>query len=155
MEFGHSWSYSPLLAKWERVEHLCSGWALGRRAREMVEPQQSGPLMKLCAGDPARIDAPMVAEAWLQGDETAGRLMDDMIDSLSHSLCSVVALINPDIIVIGGGFAQVGEPLFDALRTAVAKHVFEPFADNFTIAPAELGEQSVPVGALLLAAHVA
>ena len=56
-----------------------------------------------------------------------------------------------DIIVIGGGMALVGEPLLEAIRAAVAAHVFEPFADHYKIEPSQLGEMAVPVGALLLA----
>ncbi len=153
MEFGHTWSYSPLLGRWERVEHLCSGWAIQRRARDGLADHPTGPLFDLCDGQPDRIDAALVARAWQQGDPTATRLMDDVIDSLSHALCTVIALLNPDIIVIGGGVALIGPPLFDALTRAVHQHVFEPFADNFTIAPATLAETAVPAGALLLAAN--
>ena len=151
MEFGHIWSYSQLLGRWEYLEHLCSGWAVGRRAGEMVQTEQDSMLLELSDGRPEQIDAPMVAEAWRGGDETACRLMDDVIDSYSRALCSMVALLNPDIIVIGGGLALVGKPLFRALVKAVSKYVYKPFAGNFSIAPATLGEQSVPIGALLLA----
>jgi glucokinase len=153
MEFGHTWSYSPMLGRWGRVEHLCSGWAIADRARAMLAERRIGLLPVLCDGDIDSIDAELVADAWQCLDPTAAQLMGDVIDAYSHALCSVVALLNPDIVVIGGGFALVGQPLFTALERAVADHVFEPFADNFTIVPAALGEQSVPVGALLLAAE--
>lgn len=151
MEFGHIWSYSPLLGRWEYLEQLCSGWTVARRAREMVGAQKNSMMLELSDGQPEQIDAPMVVEAWRRGDKTAGRLMDDVIDSYSRALCSVVALLNPDIIIIGGGMALVGKPLFQALEKAVRKYVYKPFANNFSIAPATLGEQSVPIGALLLA----
>ena len=150
MEFGHSWTYSPLLGQWGRVEHLCSGWAIQRRAREMTAGS-GGVLAERCNGDLDRIDAALVGRAWQDGDPVATRLMEDVIDALGHALCTIVALLNPDIIVIGGGVALLGPPLFDALDHTVRQHVFEPFADNFHLTPAALGELAVPVGALLLA----
>ena len=153
MEFGHTWTYSTLLERWDRVENLCSGWAIGRRAGEMAVGQDGETLLQMCGGDATAIDASIVAEAWQRGDPTATRLMDDVIDSLSRSLCDVIALLNPHIVVVGGGVAQVGRPLFEALDTAVRRHVFAPFADNFTIVPAALGEMAVPVGAMIMAGN--
>ena len=154
MEIGHIWSYSTLLRRWDRLELLCSGWSIGQRARDMVEADRSTLLVKLCQGHIERLDASGVAKAWQADDPTATRLMDDVIDSFSRAICNVVALLNPQIIVVGGGVAQMGDPFFGALRKAVHSRVFAPFAENFMIKPAELGEMAVPVGALLLAEQV-
>jgi len=151
MEFGHTWTWSTLLERWDRVECLCSGWAIGRRAKAMAEGPQGRDFIASCGGEMKSIDARTVAEAWQRGDPTAARLMEDVIDSLSRSLCNVIALLNPEVIVIGGGVALTGPPLFEALDTAVRRHVFAPFAENFKVVPAVLGESAVPVGAMLMA----
>jgi len=138
MEFGHTWIWSPLEGRWDHVEYFCSGWAVSKRAAQM-------------SGRREPPDAARILEAWQNGDRQATGLMEDVIETLARGLCNVVAMLNPDVIVIGGGMALAGAPLFDAIREAVAQHVFQPFADNFTIEPAGLGEMAVPVGALLLA----
>ena len=57
-------------------------------------------------------------------------------------------------MVIGGGVALIGPPLFDLLADRVEKQLlFRAFAGNYTLAPARLGESAVPVGALLMAAR--
>jgi glucokinase len=153
MEFGHTWTFSELEGRWDIVENLCSGWAIGRRARQMVGEAADNLLVQLSDGQLERIDARLVAEAWQRGDAIACRLMDDMVRAFSRALANVVALLNPDTIVIGGGVALVGEPLFRALRHVTLKYAFAPFTKNFTIEPASLGERCVPVGALLMAAR--
>ena len=152
VEFGHMWTYSTLEMRWDRVEHLCSGWAIGRRARAMAKDLPGSELTAACGGDLKRLHAPEVAKAWQRGDPIASRVMEDVIDSLSRSLCNAIALLNPQVVVIGGGVALIGRPLFDVLDTAVGRHIFAPFAGNFKIVPAALGEMAVPVGAMLKAA---
>ena len=141
------------MQRWDHLEYLFSGWAVSTRARDMLAEGGTGLLVDLCGRDRDKLDTPVVIEAWQRGDATASRLMDDVIDTLARGLCNVVAMLNPDTIVIGGGMAQAGEPFFRAVGEAVLRHVFAPFADNFTIKPAKLGESAVPVGALLLAAR--
>ena len=154
MEFGHTLGYSPLLGRFERLEHLCSGWAIGHRARAMAREAGKGLLLDLAASDPDSVNAQAVAGAWQNGDAIATRLMEDVIETFARALCNVIALLNPNILIVGGGVALVGAPLFDALNDAVGRQVYKPFAKNFTIAPAQFAERSVPVGAMLLAAEV-
>jgi glucokinase len=67
------------------------------------------------------------------------------------ALANTITLLNPDIVVIGGGVACAGQRFFRPLRAQVARLVFQPFRMNFRIVPAALGETVVVVGAALLA----
>jgi glucokinase len=69
------------------------------------------------------------------------------------ALANAITLLNPDIVVIGGGVAQAGDRFFRPVRAQVARLVFQPFRMNFRIVPAALGETVVVVGAALLAAE--
>ncbi len=68
------------------------------------------------------------------------------------ALANVVSLLNPDIVVVGGGVSLAGERFFKPLRATVRQLVFAPFRGNFRIVPEGLGEAVVVVGAVLLAA---
>ena len=70
------------------------------------------------------------------------------------AVANVIALLNPDVVVIGGGVAKAGAKFFRPLRATVRKLVFAPFRQNYQIAPAQLGEPVVVVGATLLAAEL-
>ena len=69
------------------------------------------------------------------------------------ALANVITLLNPDIVVVGGGVANAGERFLRPVRAQVARFVFPPFRRNFRIVPAALGESVVVVGAALLAAR--
>ncbi|HEV1288331.1 MAG TPA: ROK family protein [Bryobacteraceae bacterium] len=62
-------------------------------------------------------------------------------------LGSVVSLLDPDIIVIGGGVAKIGEPLFERLREIVPKRTVNPHAGQLPIVAAKFGAEAGIVGA--------
>ncbi len=66
------------------------------------------------------------------------------------ALANVITLLNPDIVVIGGGVSRAGGSFFRPVREQVAQLVFQSFRRNFRIVPAALGESVVVVGAALL-----
>jgi glucokinase len=67
------------------------------------------------------------------------------------ALANAITLLNPDVVVIGGGVSLAGEKFLRPVREQVARLVFHPFRANFRIVPAALGETVVVVGAALLA----
>ena len=67
------------------------------------------------------------------------------------AIANAIALINPDIVIVGGGVSLAGEKFFRPLRATVRRMVFAPFRHNFKIVRAGLGETVVVVGAALLA----
>lgn len=69
------------------------------------------------------------------------------------ALANAITLLNPDIVVIGGGVSLAGERFFRPVRNQVARLVFHPFRPNFRIVPAALGETVVVVGAVMLASR--
>jgi glucokinase len=74
---------------------------------------------------------------------------------IGFALSHVVHLAHPDVIVLGGGLALVGEPLRAAVADALTPHVMQAFAPGPTVALAALGEDAVPVGAVNLAIRAA
>ena len=72
---------------------------------------------------------------------------------LGVAVANLIALLNPEVIVIGGGVSLAGERFFRPLRSTVRTLVFPPFRSNYRIVPAALGEMVVAVGAALLAAR--
>jgi glucokinase len=59
----------------------------------------------------------------------------------------VVSLLDPDIIVIGGGVSKIGEPLFERLRAIVPTRTVNPHARELPIVPAHFGAEAGIVGA--------
>ena len=132
------------------VESRCSGWAVDARIRGLKTTHPESLLARLAARETGG-EAKHLAAAWQQHNPAAIRLLQETADDLAFGLSHVVHLFHPEIIILGGGLSSVGEPLRNAVETAMGRFVMDAFAPGPRIALASLGEDAVPVGALKLA----
>ncbi|AEW94811.1 ROK family protein [Streptantibioticus cattleyicolor NRRL 8057 = DSM 46488] len=100
------------------------------------------------SGDP-EATAAGCAHAVAEGDPRALAVWRNAVDTLAAGLVTGLTLLDPRVIVIGGGLAEAGETLFGPLRTAVAERV--TFQKLPLIVPAALGDAAGCLGAGLLA----
>ena len=154
MEVGHNRIYSELEGRWGILEDFCSGWSLDRRAQAAAEQFPDSTLRQLAGHDVRQASAVTLFDAWQQGDEAATRLVNCFLDCYGRTLSNVIALVNPDVVIIGGGVAQRGSTLLEAIRQRVRQEVYEPFRDSYRIELTELGKSAVPVVALVAAADL-
>lgn len=128
-----------------------SGMALARMAREAMAAGISPGIARLAGGDPERATAEVVAEAARQGDAVAQELVERTGAFLGIGLASLIQLLNPELIVIGGGLSRIGERLFAPMRRSLAERVVNPaLAASARIVQAELGDEVGVIGAAAL-----
>ncbi len=132
------------------VESRCAGWAVDRRIRDAVKRQPSGCLAGLVHGRTG-CEARYLKAAVEAGDETAVRILTQEAEDLAYGLSHVVHLLHPESIVLGGGLSLLGQPLRDAVAVALPRFVMDAFKPGPDVLLTALGEDAVPVGALLLA----
>ena len=132
------------------VESRCSGWAVDARIRELKSIKPEGVLARLVGND-RNGEAKHLATALAQGDSTAQQLLLEVSEDLAFGLSHVVHLFHPQIIILGGGLSGVGEPLQAAVESALRRFTMEAFAPGPKVCLSKLGEDAVPIGALLLA----
>ena len=132
------------------VEARCSGWAVDARIRKL-KPKEPDCLLARLVGQTVGGEAKHLAAAWQQGDAAARQILQEMAEDLAFGLSHVVHLFHPEVVIIGGGLSGVGEPLRACVESALRAFVMEAFAPGPRIALAGLGEDAVPVGALVLA----
>jgi glucokinase len=132
------------------VETLCSGWAVDRRIRSARATHPDSILFQLI-GDETRGESRHLAEALKRNDPLARDIIRETGENLALALSHVAHLIHPEVIILGGGLALVGEPLRAAVANAVPPLLVQAFQPGPRIALSALKEDSVPVGALLLA----
>jgi glucokinase len=99
-------------------------------------------------GDPDA-DAADCAKAVRSGDEQARKVWQDAVDALADGLVTALTLLDPRVLIIGGGLAEAGDTLFAPLREAVRRRV--TFQKLPAIVPAALGDLAGCLGAGLLA----
>ena len=147
-EIGHTWVPDPVEGEPVELEQICSGWAIGRRARLAASKQKT--LMIDLAGIVDRIDAKVVYAAAERGDEIANRILTETCQTLGLAISNVVALLHPERIILGGGVSLMGPLFWDKLRESAKSKMMPAFAAGVEIVPAKLKENVVVIGALCL-----
>ena len=137
-------------------EQYASGSALVREARELVASgtPHAARLSELCAGDPAALSGPDVTRAAAEGDPAAVELLADLGAWIGEGVASVAAILDPELIVLGGGVSEAGALLIDpalaAFRRQLTGRGHRPEA---RFALASLGNDAGMIGAADLAAR--
>jgi glucokinase len=88
-----------------------------------------------------------------KNNRKAVALWQEVGGHLGVALAQVVNLINPDSIVIGGGVANAGEILFDAVRKTLLERAMLVHARAVSVHKASLGNDAGLIGAAILAAQ--
>ena len=88
-----------------------------------------------------------VARRAADGEAIAGAVWRDAVDALAIAVANYVTLMDPELIVIGGGMAAAGDDLFGPLRHRVEAHV--RFGSPPPVVPARLGEAAGRYGAAI------
>lgn len=138
----------------DTVQSLAMKSTVGRTAapRSGAQRPSDGRLMRdLCDGDLQRLTAEHVAIAAAQGDELAGRIWDRAMEYIAIGLASIIHVLAPPLIVLGGGVSQAGDALLDPVRRHLRRHVFYVPLDEIRIETAQLGHDSAVLGAAVLA----
>jgi predicted NBD/HSP70 family sugar kinase len=75
------------------------------------------------------------------------RVVEDAGEAIGRALAGLVTLVNPQLIVIGGDLAALGEPLLDPIRAAVARHALPSAVTQVTTVVSALGSSAEVRGA--------
>jgi fructokinase len=118
--------------------------------RGCVETLLAGPALarayEAAAGVP--LDPPAIASRAAAGEGVARTVLDAYLDAFGRALANVVNVLDPDVIVLGGGLSNL-DVLYDRGRAAVARYVFNdelrtPIVRNV------IGDSAGVIGAALL-----
>jgi glucokinase len=132
------------------LEAMAAKQAMIDNATERLQTGRPSLIDELTGGDDSAITPRIIAQAAQQGDRVAGRVIDQTGHYVGLAICNAILLVDPDLVLIGGGIAATGEILFEAIRRTV-KHVgvYAQF-DVSKILPAALGNEAGVYGAAAL-----
>jgi len=134
------------------IEILASGTAIVRRARERLSSRTKSSLLEIAGGRAEAITGEMVGQAFSGGDQLATDLLTDTAEMLALWLSNMIDLLDPDVIVIGGGAAALYSPFFDRLRERIPQLTVNPHAGEIPIVSARYGSDSGIAGGAALCA---
>jgi glucokinase len=107
---------------WERY---AAGSALIRDAKALIELRSpmAERLDALCQGDVSKLQGRHVTEAAAEGDQASIELIAELGRYLGEGLAQLVAVLDPGVLVIGGGVSEAGELLLEPARRAFFSHL--------------------------------
>jgi glucokinase len=133
---------------WERY---ASGHGLARLARLAVDRGDAPGVLRR-AGDPDAIEGEHVVASARAGEPGAQAVIDEFSVWLAAGLANLVALLDPELVLVGGGLADVADLFLDRTRAAYDAEVFGGVARTPTrIEVATLGSDAGAIGAALRA----
>jgi glucokinase len=134
------------------IEILASGTAITNRARDKIRAGRDSQMLELAGGEPDRLTGEIIGKAYDSGDGLATELLGEAIEMLALWLSNMIDLLDPDVIVIGGGAAALYRSLFDHLHERIAQMTVNPRASEVPILPAHYGADSGIAGGAALCA---
>jgi glucokinase len=128
------------------LEQYVSGAGFKRRFRDARASGTKTALSDLTGDDPTALEATMVAAAANSGDELARRIWSDATRYLTLAVANYVTLVNPEILVLGGGLFESLPELFDDVTGGIMSATTQLARGSLRIERARLGEWAGVLG---------
>jgi len=134
------------------IEILASGPAIGVRARAKVaaDPSRASVLLTLAGGNVTAVTSEKVGQAFAAGDALAREILLDTIEVLTPWLGNIVDILDPDVLVIGGGVASMLQPFFDEIKRRIPAWCVNPRAAEIPLLMARYGAEAGVAGGAAL-----
>jgi glucokinase len=147
--------HGPVCACGKRgcIEILAAGPAIGARARAKLAAGAQSTMLNLAKGNAADITSEMVGTAYTAGDATAREVLQETSELLTIWLGNIVDLLDPDVIVVGGGVAGMLTPFFDDIKKQLPKWCVNPRASEIPLVRAYYGADAGIAGGAALCAE--
>lgn len=131
------------------IEQYGSGTALLRSARELADsPSEAGSRLRELRDAAGELKGEQVYQAILEGDAGALGLLEELGSWLGQTIASISAVLDPEVVVIGGGVSAAGELLLEPIRKAyLANMPARGFRPELQLKVAEFVNDAGVVGA--------
>ncbi|HOP07011.1 MAG TPA: ROK family protein [candidate division Zixibacteria bacterium] len=142
----------PLCACGSRgcVEAYCSSRAIIERTRSKLKKNLSPVFNEILNGDIDSINIKKLFAAARKQDETALEVLSETAYYLGIGLAGVVNLLNPEIVVIGGGIADGGGGFVEMVAAVIKERAWDSATRELRVARARLGNDAGFIGAAVL-----
>jgi glucokinase len=134
------------------IEILAAGPAIGVRARaKLADPgTPHSAILDLANGDIHSVSSELVGRAFAAGDPVAREILQETVDLLTAWLGNIVDLLDPDVLVIGGGVAAMLKPFFEDIKRQLPRWTVNPFVSEIPLLMAHYGADAGIAGGAAL-----
>ena len=133
------------------LEALASGPAIVRRALAGLKKHPASAILRLAGGEPQGVTTHHVFQAAREGDQLAQEVVQETAFYLGTGITNIIHILNPELVIVGGGVGKVGEQLLAPVRKVVQEQAFARSQERLEIRQARLGDDAGVLGAILLA----
>lgn len=124
---------------------------IARRARAAIQSGKQSLIGTLVGGNLDLIDPALLSLAAGQGDQLALEIWRETGELVGWALATAVTLLNPRLVIVGGGVARAGEVLLGPIRDTIFRRAMPEHARQVEVTLAHLGERAGVIGAASLA----
>jgi glucokinase len=137
------------------IESLAAGPAIQKRAQAKLakHTDPDSILWRLAGASCEAITCEMVGRADSAGDAFAREVLLETVALLSVWLSNIVDLLEPDVIIVGGGVASMLQPFFGEMQKEIAGMCVNPRAHEIALVPARYGVDAGVAGGAALCAQ--
>ena len=134
------------------IEILAAGPAIGARARARIEADRSRQtaILDFAEGSIAAVSSEFVGRAFAAGDPLAREVLQETVELLTTWLGNIVDLLDPDVIVMGGGVAAMLRPFFSEIKNRLPSYCVNPHAAEIPLLMAHYGADAGIAGGAAL-----
>ncbi len=132
-------------------EWFAGGDAFRRRGAMAAIGDRGALLLSLAGGDPEAVTAQIVFDAAATGDAAALEVATSILARLGREVANIASILDPDLILLGGGIANAGETVLTPIRDAVTRFTPRPPV----VQVSDLGGDGTVLGAIRRALDIA
>ncbi|MFQ6008908.1 MAG: ROK family protein [Candidatus Zixiibacteriota bacterium] len=132
------------------IEAYCSSYSILEQVKSKLIHGLSPIFQEVLEGDLEKLVIKKVFIAAKKGDEIARAVLNETAKYLGIGLAGVVNLLNPEIVVIGGGIAEGGAGFIEAVTAELKTYAFDSAVEKLMVVKAALGNDAGFIGAGLL-----
>ena len=130
------------------LESLASRLAISGAAAQAAFRGQAAWLLENCGTSVGEIRSGSLANAIKNGDRVVAEIVEQAAEHLALGVVTVVHLLAPDVIVLGGGLVEAMPDLYlGTVRKVFRRRVLPAYRDLVQIVPAQLGDKATAKGA--------
>jgi glucokinase len=134
------------------LEMYASATAMVKEAKRLLKKDMKSIIHKMMQKDQGKLTAKTLFEAEKRGDLLASEVINKTSEYLGSGIASAVNLLNPQVVVIGGGVSQGGKSFIRRIEKEVKKRAFPSATKNLKVVRAKLGNHAGFIGAAILCA---
>ena len=131
-------------------EAYCGGYYIAERVKKRVREGYRGRIWRIIEGNIEALNAGHIEKAYFEGDEFCVGVWEEVIEYLGAGLAGLANILNPEVIVLGGGVVYGTERLLSQAEEVMKKRAMAGSLAGLRLNKAGLGEDAAILGAAFI-----